>query len=157
MSRSSLEAAIPRGAQILLDTSVVLAYLDGREAISPAATLVIDEFVNSGRNPARISAVTVGETLVRPLKAGQAAVNMVESFLLHFPNLSVTVVDYGVAREAARLRATTGLKTPDSLIIASALDGITSVVVTNDERWAGAMAKAAPGLTLCHLDAHVPL
>jgi len=77
MSRSSLEAAIPRGAQILLDASVVLAYFDGREAISPAATLVIDEFVNSGRNPARISAVTVGETLVRPMKAGQAAVNVV--------------------------------------------------------------------------------
>ena len=101
--------------------------------------------------------MTVGETLVRPMKAGQAAVNVVEAFLLHFPNLTVAAVDYGVAREAARLRATTGLKTPDSLIIASALHGIVSVVVTNDERWAGAIAKAAPGLTLCHLDAHVPL
>lgn len=43
------------------------------------------------------------------------------------------------------------------MIIASALDGITSIVVANDEQWAGAIAKAAPSLTLCHLDAHVPL
>lgn len=112
MSRSSLESAIPKGAQILLDTSVVLAYLNGRETISPAATLVIDEFVSSGRNRAILSAVTAGETLVRPMNAGQAAVNLVESFLLHFPNLAVTAVDYSVAREAARLRASTGLKTP---------------------------------------------
>jgi predicted nucleic acid-binding protein len=157
MSRSSLEAAIPRGAQILLDTSVVLAYLNGREAISPAATLVIDEFVSSGRNHAIVSAVTAGETLIRPMNAGPAAVNLVESFLLHFPNLTLAAVDYAVAREAARIRAGTGLKTPDSLIIASALDGITSIVVANDEQWAGAIAKAAPSLTLCHLDAHVPL
>jgi predicted nucleic acid-binding protein len=157
VSRSSLETAIPRGAQILLDTSVVLAYLNGREAISAAATVVIDEFVSSGRNRAIVSAVTADETLVRPMNAGPAAVKLVESFLLHFPNLTVTAVDYVVAREAARLRASTGLRTPDSLIIASALDGITTIVVANDGQWAGAIARAASGLTLCHLDGHVPL
>ena len=67
MSRSSLEAAVPPNTEILLDTSVVLAYLNASEAASPAATVVIDDFVRTGRNRATISVVSVAEMLVRPL------------------------------------------------------------------------------------------
>ena len=57
----------------LLDTSVVLAYLNASEAASPAATVVIDDFVRTGRNRATIRVVSVAETLVRPVAAGAAA------------------------------------------------------------------------------------
>ena len=70
MSRSSLEAAVPPNTEILLDTSVVLAYLNASEAASPAVTVVIDDFVRTGRNRATISVVSVAETLVRPDKPG---------------------------------------------------------------------------------------
>jgi len=73
VSRSSLEAAVPPNSEILLDTSVVLAYLNASEAASPAATVVIDDFVRTGHNRATISAVSVAETLVRPFAAGAAA------------------------------------------------------------------------------------
>ena len=157
MSRSSLEAALPPDADILLDTSVVLAYLNEGEAASPAATVVIDEFVRTGRNRATISAVSVAETFVRPFTAGAAAVGIVDAFLRHFPNLTVSGIDYDVAREAARLRAQTSLKTPDALIIATALNAGISILVANDAKWASAIAAAAPVVTLCHLDAHGPL
>jgi predicted nucleic acid-binding protein len=157
VSRASLEAAVPPRAELLLDTSVVLAYLNASEAASPAATVVIDDFVRTGRNRATISAVSVAETLVRPFAAGAAAVGIVDAFLLHFPNLTVSGIDYAIAREAARLRAQTNLKTPDALIIATALGAGISIVVANDARWASAIADAAPTVTLCHLDAHVPL
>jgi predicted nucleic acid-binding protein len=153
----SLEAAVPPDTQILLDTSVVLAYLNAGEAASPAATVVIDDFVRTGRNRATISAVSVTETLVRPFAVGAHAVRIVDAFLRHFPNLTVSSIDYAMAREAARLRAQTSLKTPDSLIIATALGAGISIVIANDARWASAIATAAPTLTLCHLDAHVPL
>ena len=157
MSRSSLEQAVPPGTQILLDTSVILAYLNARETVSPAATVVIDEFVRAGRNRATISALSVAETLVRPFAAGAAAVGIVEAFLLHFPNLTVSGVDYEMAREAGRLRAETGLKRPDALIIATALGAGIPLLIANDAKWASAIADAAPTVTLCHLDAHVPL
>lgn len=157
MSRSSLEAAVPPDAEILLDTSVILAYLNASEAASPAATAVIDDFVRTGRNHATISVVSVTETLVRPFAAGAAAVRIVEAFLRHFPNLTVSGIDYAMAREAARLRAQTTLRTPDSLIIATAVGAGISIVIANDARWASAIASAAPTLTLCHLDAHLPL
>ena len=157
MSRSSLEQAVPPDTEILLDTSVILAYLNARETVSPAATVVIDEFVRTGRNRATISAVSVAETLVRPFAAGATAVALVEGFLLHFPNLTILGADDEVAREAGRLRALGGLKTPDALVIATALSAGITIVVANDARWVSALTAAAPTITLCHLDAHVPL
>jgi predicted nucleic acid-binding protein len=157
VSRSSLEAAVPPNTEILLDTSVVLAYLNASEAASPAATVVIDDFVRTGRNRATISALSVVQTLVRPFDAGPAALGSVDAFLLHFPNLTVSSIDYAVAREAARLRARTSLKTPDALIIATALGGGIPIVVANNAKWTRAIADAAPAVTLCHLDEHVPL
>ena len=136
MSRSSLEAAVPPNTEILLDTSAVLAYLNASEAASPAATVVIDDFVRTGRNRATISVVSVAETLVYPVAAGAAAVRIVDAFLLHFPNLTVSSIDYAIAREAARLRAQTNLKTPDALIIATALSEGIPIVVANDAKWA---------------------
>ncbi len=148
---------MPPNAEVLLDTSVVLAYLNASEEASPAATVVIDHFVRTGRNRATISAVSVAETFVRPFDAGPAALGIVDAFLLHFPNLTVSSIDYGIAREAAGLRARTSLKTPDALIIATAMGAGIGIVIANDAKWASAIADAAPTVTLCHLDAHVPL
>ena len=157
MSQASLEAAIPAGASVVLDTSVVLAYLNGGEAVSRAAAVVVDAFVRTGRNEATISVLTITETLVRPYEAGPRELGIAEAFLMHFPNLGIADVDYSIAREAARLRAVARLPTPDALIIATALAREIPIVVANDSHWAKAIATEAPSLTLCHLDAHVPL
>ncbi len=157
MSRASLEAALPPGVPIVVDTSVLLAYLNGEELASPAAAVVLDDFVRSGRNMATISAVTVTETLTRPFVAGPVALGIAEAFLMHVPNLVIVPIDYAIAREAARLRAVTSLRTPDALVIATAgVLGI-PIVVTNDAKWQAAIATAELSLGLCHLDAHLPL
>lgn len=155
MSRASLEAAIPAGSGILLDASAVLAYLDGTEATSAAANVVLDELVRPGRNPATISAATVTEILVRPFRAGSAAVAIVEAFLRHFPNVVTEPVDHEVAREAARLCAATGIRTPDALVLATASVRGIPVVVANDDRWLGVIERALPSVALCRLGAHV--
>jgi predicted nucleic acid-binding protein len=157
MSRASLEEAIPRATTIVLDTSVLLAYLNGSETVSRAAAIVLDEFVQTGRNAATISSLTVTETLVRPFAAGPRELETAEDFLMHFPNLGIEDVDYSIAREAGRLRATTNLRTPDALVIATALSRDIEIVVANDAKWAKAIGMEAASLTLCHLDAHVPL
>ena len=159
MSRSSLEAAVPPNTEILLDTSVVLAYLNASEAASPAATVVIDDFVRTGRNRATISVVSVAETLVRPFAAGAAALRIVDAFLLHFPNLTVSSIDYAIAREAARLRAQTSLKTPDALIIATALSAGISIVVANDAKWADSrlVSPSARGRSRCVAGLYSPV
>ncbi len=155
------------GSAIVLDSSAVLAYLDGGEQISGAATHVIDGLVRSGRNPGLISAVTVTEALVRPFRlaepaqAGEAGtgaaetIATVEDFLRNFPNLTIVPVDYAVAREAARIRALTGVRTADALVMATAGVLGAGVLVGNDERWRSAVDKLGNRFALCLLSDYV--
>ena len=141
-----LESRIEPGASLVIDTSVVVAYLTGTEAISPLTVELFDGLVATGRNPATLSAVTVAEILVRPFGRGPAALANVEGFLRHFADLRLLPVDYDVAREGARLRAMTGIPMPDALIISSAAVGGCDLVVTNDRSWPATVASSLPEL-----------
>jgi predicted nucleic acid-binding protein len=130
----------------------VLAYLTGTEPASPDATQLFDGFVATGRNPASLSMVTVQEILVRPFRRGPAAVATAEGFLRHFAEIRLIDVRYEIAREAARIRAATGLKTPDALIIASALIADIDILVTNDRSWSAAVTDLARDLDVLVLE-----
>jgi predicted nucleic acid-binding protein len=155
MATTGLEAAIAPGASLLVDTSAILAYLDGTESVSAVAAYVFDQLVAKGRNPAVISAVSVTEALVRPYRVRSAsAVGTVEAFLRSFSNLSIESVTFEVAREAARIRAATALRTPDALILATATVIGSQLVIANDDRWRAAIERAGLTVGLCHLDAY---
>jgi len=141
---SALEAAVPAGATVLIDTSAVLAYLSGVEATSAVAAAAIDGMVASGRNPAMLSAVTVTEVLIRPIRAGAAsAVRIVEDFLLRFPNLRIEPVTYEIAIAAARIRAVTAAPTPDALILATGETASAAVAISSDRSWERIAERAA--------------
>jgi len=154
MSVAALEAAIPPGALLLLDTSAVLAYLSGAEPASAIAAEVIDGLVAAGRNPTIVSAITVCEVLVRPNRAGSAsAVRLVEDFLTHFPNLRVEAVTLDVARLGARIRAVTATPAPDALILATAVASRATVAIGDDAGWPGIVERAGLPLTVLLLEA----
>jgi predicted nucleic acid-binding protein len=127
-----LTEVIPPGAKLLIDTSTILSYLSGSEPASATATRLFDDFLATGRDRGAISTVSVGEILVRPFQAGPAAVAIAEGFLGHFADLDLIDIDYPIAREAARIRATTGLRMPDALILATALVRDVDLLCTND-------------------------
>jgi len=156
MSAVTLRGAIPTGSLLVLDSSVVLSYLNGTDAVAPAATIVMDDLVAPGLNHAAISTITVMEALVRPIQSGSSLVAMVETFLRHFANLAIVAVDYDIARAAADVRARTGLKAPDAIVIATALVG-GGVLIANDGRWQSAVTKLGHGLRLIHLDRFLPI
>ena len=143
-----LTSRIPAGATLFIDTSVVIAYLAGDERDSPQATQLFDSFVATGRNPASISVVTAGEILVRPYQRGAAAVANAEGFLRHFDGMVVVDTTFAVAREAARIRALTSLRTPDALILASAVLTGADVLVTSDHFLSVAASRVAPDLAI---------
>jgi predicted nucleic acid-binding protein len=144
----TLAEAIPPGASLLIDTSVALAYLTGTESVSPIATQLFDDFLANGRDRGALSMVTVGEILVRPFRASPAAVAVAEGFLRHFAELELIAVDYAIAREAARIRASTDLRMPDALILASARALPADLIVTNDRSLAGAAERIGIGVCL---------
>ena len=132
MAGPTLDEVIEPGLKLLIDSSVVLAYLTGDEPASRAATRLFDDFLATGRDTGALSMVTVGEILVRPFRVGTKAVSIAEGFLGHFADLDLIDVDYAIAREAARIRAVSDLRMPDALILATAMrDGIDRLC-TND-------------------------
>lgn len=139
MSRPSLLDALGSPGHIVIDTSVLIAYLDGGEVFSTPATVLLDQLVAGGSHPAVISAVTVTECMVRPFRAGPTAVATAATFLGHFPNVRVRPIDHEVAMEGARVRALTGLRTPDALVIATALVEGIATIVTGDGQWVRAI------------------
>lgn len=145
MSSPTLAEAIAPGASLLIDTSVVLAYLTGTESISPIASQLFDEFLVTGRDRGALSMVTVGEILVRPFGTGAAALAIAEGFLRHFAELELIPVDYGTAREGARMRASHGLRMPDALILSSTIASGADLLVTNDRSLAAAAYRLGIG------------
>lgn len=138
---TALADRIPAGDRLLLDSSVLAAYLDGGERTSALAVELLDDLVRSGRNPAVVSMVSVVETLIRPLRRLPAAHATVLAFYREFPNLVAAPVDIDIAAEAANLRVAFGLSAPDALIAATGLAAGVSHLVTNDRAW---LARLAP-------------
>lgn len=156
MSLASLEEAISDGDSLLLDASALIGYLNGGEAVTPVAAHVVDSFVRGGRNHAVVSAVTVMELLVRPLRQTPPQHHLVLDFLRRFPNLRVVDVTLDVALAAASLRADHALRTPDALTIATGVLASVDQVVTNDRRWDRVLSPVPESPRVCYLASHLP-
>ena len=116
----------------LLDTSIVIGALNRDDALHEIAGQAIR--TERDRHALAISALTYAEILVGPLRAGGRAVEVVERFAAQ-----VRIVDLSpaIARLAAELRVTRGLKLPDAVIVATGLRLEADVIVTADARWKG--------------------
>jgi predicted nucleic acid-binding protein len=77
------------------------------------------------------------ETLVGPLKSGDTALASAYELLFQQAQTRLLPIMLPIVREAARLRATTKLKTPDALHAATALDAGCALFVTNDAGFRG--------------------
>jgi predicted nucleic acid-binding protein len=135
LNRSAFEQHLRPGERVLIDTSVLVAYFGRSEAISDVARVLIDEFVQGGRNEAVISPVTAMELLVRPLRTRPKAAAHVHEFLTQTPNLVLVAADLHVAQDAAALRATHNFKAVDALIIATGIVAQVAHLITNDAEW----------------------
>ena len=116
----------------LLDTSVVIGALNRDDALHQAASQAIR--VERDRHALAISALSYAEILVGPLRAGGRAVEVIERFAAQ---VRIVELSPAIARLAAELRATRGLKLPDAVIVATGLRLEADVIMTADARWKG--------------------
>jgi predicted nucleic acid-binding protein len=140
----------------LLDSTVLIAHLDGSEAVSRAATHLIDGLIRKGRNAAVVSMVSVMEVLVGPLRRARPEHLHVLDFLTRHPNLQAQPIDLVVAQEAAGLRALFGLATPDALVVATGVVAQVAHLVTNDERWKKRLRQLPARVKVVYLADHLP-
>lgn len=116
----------------LLDSSVVVAFLDGDDALHGEADAAVRAAARE--HGLAVSAVTIAEVLTGA-KLGHHDETILRRFLAEIVGARFPV-DEQIAERAAELRATNrALRTPDALILATG-ELHADVVVTGDARWA---------------------
>jgi len=132
---ASLRSALAGHRLVALDTSVWIYHFEGSSPYGRAADSVL-EAVNQGQVAAVASELVLLELLVAPLKKGaQDVADEIELTLLHFPHLQLAPVTRGVLARAAEIRARYGLRTPDAIMVATAIESGATLAVTNDDAW----------------------
>jgi len=122
------------GGPVALDTAVFIYFI---EEHIPYLPLVEQIFIalDEERLIGVTSTVTLLETLVVPIRAGNLTLaEQYEGCLSHSRGLLLLDLDRSLVRLAAQLRALEGLKTPDALQVAAALQTGCTTFVTNDRR-----------------------
>lgn len=120
---------------VALDTSVWIYHLEDHPQFGPLARELL-QGVSAGRCAALVSELTLLELLVRPFERGRDDVaDEYEVLLTHFPHVRLVPVSREVLLAAARLRARYRVRTPDAILIASAMVFGATRIVTNDRRW----------------------
>jgi predicted nucleic acid-binding protein len=115
---------------------MVFSYHLGRHPQYSPLTQAILAAIESGQVEGLITTLALSELLTRPAQANdRRAMLDYELYITRFPNLRLVPLDVRLARETARVRAKTRLRTPDAIQIAAAQLYGADAIVTNDHRW----------------------
>jgi len=123
-----------RGTVVCLDTAPLIYFIEE----NPTYLAVMRPFfeaVDRTEIQAVTSVLTLTEVLVHPLRSGDRRLaDRYRQILLHARNVKTGVVSESIAEAAAELRGKYGLRTPDAIQVATALDAGASSLLTNDSR-----------------------
>lgn len=131
--------------RVILDTNVFLNVINREEPYhSPSRELL--DLVDAGEVRAVVSVITIAELSTGYRLAGDE--RGWREFFLHLlssENYEVASVGVTAADSAGKIRAETGLRLPDSIIVASGVREGIDLIVTHDEgfRVAGDYLKSA--------------
>lgn len=117
---------------LALDTSIFIYHFEANPTCLPFTRTLLNS-VASGTHEAVISELVLLELLVKPLRLKRDDLaDQYEILLDHFPHLMIFPIQRDVLRHAAKLRARYGIKTPDAIHLATALEHHATLFVCND-------------------------
>ena len=119
---------------VLLDTSVLIYYLEGIEPYNLLTKEIFQDVVDENIR-GFLSVISITEFVAKPLVTEHAIdVEDFKQFLESLP-IQVLEINYETAERAGKLRSQyPSVPTPDALIVATALENDCDVFVTNDKR-----------------------
>jgi predicted nucleic acid-binding protein len=121
-----------RNKTVFLDTAPLIYFIEGH---SPYQEKLNDVFGqnSSGEFVFLTSAITLLEVLVKPLREGKTELAVqYKNILMEAGGVQIIDVSSLVAIKAAELRASYGLKTPDSIQLAICIEYNADYFLTND-------------------------
>ena len=126
-------AELPAGALLLVDSAPIIYTLEANERFAQRFAPLFQRHA-MGELLIAVTTITIAEVLTGPLKAGEEALAKRYRAVLD----AWQVVDFtsDIAESAARLRGTYGLKLPDAIQLASALEINAHALVTHDRDFA---------------------
>ena len=148
IDRRRFQEELKRLRKVGLDSSILIYHL---EDIAPYADLTEAVFarIAEGSLHAVISTVSLTEILVQPFRAErQDQIDGFEKFLFSLPNTDLKAPDYPVAKGAARLRSKYRIRTPDALLLSTAIGEKAEAFLTNDARLRALKAEGISALIL---------
>ncbi len=124
---------IPTGSRIAIDTVSFIYFLERHPTYYHSAKNLFER-IEKGKIEAVASTLVLTELLVPAFRADDLSrAQDVLRLLTHFPHLTLIEVTASIAFEASRIRATSSLRTPDALHLATALMQKVDWFVTNDK------------------------
>lgn len=117
---------------ILLDTNAVIYFLDGTPDLFDLMQGLF-EMVEHNQLNITLSVISEAELLVKPWREkNSAAIEAINFFLEEFPNLKINALNREIGRQAAKIRAESGLRLPDAIILATAINNHCDLLLGND-------------------------
>ena len=125
------QLTLPTHGPVYLDANCFIYSVEG---VDPYLTLLEPMWrqARAGEFDVASSDITVLETLVKPLREGDEVVEMLLRSMFDAREVSLIPATRELWEDAARIRADTGLKTPDALHAATALGIGCTLFTTND-------------------------
>ena len=115
-----------------LDTMLFIYSMEAKEPYMSMLSSIF-YYIEKGLAKGVTSIITLTEILVKPIKDRNIEAVKDYKFLLNnFPNLKMVNIDPKTAEKGAELRAKYGIRTPDALQIASAIENQATIFLSND-------------------------
>lgn len=135
VSPSTLDRFLKKHKQIGLDSNVLIYFLEGSLTYQKL-TKKIFESIESGKNLGICSTLSLLEILVQPYRDNnEELVNQFYGMLTTYPHLTWIDMSLEIADLGAQLRARYNLKTPDSILLATAIHSEASGFIGNDSKF----------------------
>jgi predicted nucleic acid-binding protein len=120
---------LPEQALLLIDSAPIIYFLEGHPEFGPRFKPLFEAHA-AGRLRFAVTTVTIAETLIGPLQAGDDA--LARRYRAILESWQPIPLDIDIAESAARLRASLCLKLADAVQAASALAINAAALVTHD-------------------------
>ena len=122
---------LPTGGSVYVDANAIIYSV---ERVEPYRGLLAQmwEEARAGRFTLASSELVTLETLIKPLRDGNARLEMLFRSILASAEMDLIPASLATWEDAARIRAETGLATPDALHAATALGAGCAAFITND-------------------------
>jgi predicted nucleic acid-binding protein len=127
-----IEEALGGISRLAFDTAPIIYFVEANPTYDALVSNIFNR-IASGVIEGRTSVISLSEVLVRPILERRSDLqNAYRELLLKSSNFQTLAIDAMVAENAARLRAVHGLRLPDALQVAFAIESGCQAIVCND-------------------------